>query len=869
MSSIKPPNLFLHFFRWFCDPSIAEDIEGDLLEMFYRDVSSKGLFKARLKFSFNTIRLFRPGIIRKINGPSYHNPSPMFKNYFITSVRSLMRNKSFSMINIVGLAIGLATFTLISLYVYYELSFDRYHQNADRIFRIVENLRTENELLLQSTSSPPMGPNLLKDFPEVESYVRLQRWTLLGQRNGMSYYEPDCYLADSTIFDIFSFNLIKGDKKSALREPNSIVLTESTAKKYFGDEDPIGQMLQMDYEHYKVTGVMVDVPENSHFTFSALISFSTWSQHNKQGEISGWYWNSFHTFLLLRDKGDINKVRAKMKDFIVRNIEKGGMYYEDLPLQPLTSIYMAPERSWENGKRGSMTNIYILSFTAIFILLIACFNYVNLATARASRRLKEVGLRKSLGALRRMLITQFLGESIIIVLSSSLIAGLIAWTSLPAFNVLVESQLSFSSLPNPEMAIGISLIIVLFIGILAGAYPAFVISRFQPTNIFRPSMNGLNNQHNFRKLLVTIQFSIAIMLVAGTLLVRDQMELIRSQDLGFQKDNMILVPTNGDTLITKNLEAIKNELKVVKGVDAVTSSNTVPGQSTSNQYTRIEMADGQLSPTNINYTFVDHDFLETYDIDLIAGRNFLREVKTDDTTAYLINETAVRNFGWSPEQALGKAVQRGRKGKIIGVVKDFHYRSLHTNVEPLLLALTTNVGRISIRLNKETDARETISALQAKWSQLLPHLPFDYTFLDVDFDRQYKADQQLGKVANIFTVLSIFIGCLGLLGLTSFVVERRTKEIGIRKVLGASAPGVVILIAREFMPLIMISLILATPVTWYLIVQWEQNFALQAAINPGRFLMAGLYVFIFALITISYLSFRAATANPVKALRTE
>ncbi|MEO7992582.1 MAG: FtsX-like permease family protein [Chryseolinea sp.] len=866
LPDIQPPEFFLRFFRWFCDPAIAEDIEGDLREMFQREASRGNIAQARLRFSVHILGLFRPGIIKKINSSPLIHPSPMFKNYFITSMRSLMRSKGFSLINIIGLAVGLATCSLISFYVYHELSFDRYHKNEKRIFRIVENLRTENELLFQSVSSPPMGPRLMKDFPEVESYVRFQNWNLLAERKGISFYEPNSYIVDSTVFDIFSFKLLKGDKKSALREPYSIILTETMAKKYFGDEDPVGQSIKMDYDNYKVTGVMEDVPENSHFTFSNLISFSTWSRNNKDNEDRAWFWNGFHTYLLLRDESSAEKLRSKMKDFITRNIEKGGMYYEDLPLQPLSSIYMSEQRSWENGTRGSMNNVYVLSIIAVFILLIACFNYINLATARASRRLKEVGLRKSLGALRRMLVAQFLGESIIVTFLAAVFACFLAWTALPAFRTLVESQLSVSILPNVWAIAGGAFVLVLCIGVLAGAYPAFMISGFQPLQIFRPSTKGIYSHHNFRKFLVAFQFVISITLVAGTLLVDDQLDLVRNQDLGFNKNAMLIVPTNGDTAIVKHLDAIKNELKKVRGVRSATGSRSVPGQSTNNLYTEIEMTDGKMSPTNINYNFVDHDFLSAYDMKLLAGRDFLREVKADDTTAYLINETAVKDFGWTNEEAIGKRVNK--YGKIIGVVKDFNYKSLHTKVEPILLALTTGVGRISIRI-EENDLPATVANVQKKWSELIPYLPFNYSFLDVDFDRQYKADQQLGKVAGVFTGLAIFIGCLGLLGLTSFVVDRRTKEIGIRKVLGASVSSVVILIAREFIWLIVIALIAATPLTWYLIQQWEQNFTLQADINPLQFLVAGLSVLTFAWLTISFLSLRAATVNPTKALRNE
>ncbi len=866
LSNIKPPQCFLRLFRWFCDPAIAEDIEGDLTEMFEREINAGSIAKAKLQFSVRILGLFRPAIIRKLGRLSFNHSSPMFKNYFITSVRSLVRSAGFSTINIVGLAVGLAAFSLISFYVYSELSFDRYHENADRIFRIVENLRTENEELFQSTSAPPMGPRFLKDFPEVENYVRLQQWSLLAQRHDKSSYERESYIADSTVFDIFSFKLLKGDKKTALREPFSIVLTESMAKKYFGNEDPVGQTLKMDYDNYKVTGVMEDVPENSHFQFSNLISFSTWSRNNKQAEDREWFWNGFHTYVLLRQGTSVDNVRAKMKNFLQRNVEKGGMYYDDLPLQPLTSIYMAPPRSWENGTRGSMNNMYILSIIAVFILLIACFNYINLATARAARRLKEVGLRKTLGALRRMLIAQFLGESLIITIVASLIAAIIAWMVLPSFRTFVESPLNFSILPNAWIVTFALIGLVFFIGLLAGAYPAYIISKFQPVQIFRPSSKGLFGNNALRKVLVSTQFIISIMLVAGTLLVYDQLEVVRNKDLGFNREGILVVPTNGDTTIVNYLDAIKSEFKRVPGVSNVAGSTSTPGQSASNDYTGIEMTDGKMSPTNINFIYADHDFLSTYQIKLLAGRDFQRDVKSDDTTAYLINETAMKDFGWTAEQAIGKKVQGRYLGKIIGITKDFHYRSLHTKVEPLMIAMTKYVGRMSIRVEGK-DLTATINRVQKKWNELIPHLPFEYSFLEVEFDRQYKADQQLGKVAGVFTGLAMFIGCLGLLGLMAFVVERRTKEIGIRKVLGASVPSVVMLITNEFIWLILIALLVATPLTWYLIGQWQRNFTLQAVINPLRFAMAGMAVFLVACLAISFLSLHAANANPTKALK--
>jgi len=792
----------------------------------------------------------------------------MLKNYFITAIRSLLRNKGFSVINILGLSIGLASFILIALYVFHEWSYDRYHTNADRIFRIVENLRTENELLFQSTSAPPMGPALLKDFPEVENYVRFQQWNLLVAKDQNAFYEPDCFIADSTVFDVFTFPLVKGNPKTALTQPFSVVLTESMAKKYFGNADPMGQLLKMDNDQFNVTGVAKDVPENSHFRFDFLLSFSTWSVHNKRDETSSWFWNGFHTYLLLRDRPAAGNVRHAMAGFIKRHIEKGGMYYEELPLQPLTSIYLATPRSWENGKRGSVDNIYILSIIAVFILVIASFNYVNLATARASRRLKEVGLRKVLGAQRRALMAQFLGESIIVGLAASLLGVSLTWLALPVFNRLLETSLHFSIFPSPWYFVGAVAALAFLLGIVSGAYPALVISGFHPLQIFRPAARGLFSHQRFRKVLVTAQFAISITLVAGTLLVFNQLTMVRHRDLGFTKDATLIVPTNGDKAITDHLDAVKHELMKVDGVVSVAGSQTVPGQPTNNSYSEIEISEGKMSPTNINTNSVDHDFIPGYEIPLLAGRNFARDNKADDTTAFILNETAVKDFGWTRENAIGRKVNQWNNGRVIGVTKDFHYASLHHAVAPLLLRLTHRVGRLAIRL-KTNNLPATVERVGVVWKSAAPHLPYTFTFLDASYDKQYQADAQLGRVASVFTGLAIVVGCLGLLGLTSFSVERRVKEIGIRKVLGASVPHVMVLIAREFVVLIGIAFLIAVPVTWYLIDRWLANFTEHIAVGAGPFLVAGFSVLAIACLTISGLSFHAASSNPTRALRNE
>lgn len=793
----------------------------------------------------------------------------MFKNYFITAIRSLRKNKGFSIINILGLSIGLASFMLISLYVYHELTMDGYHEKGERIFRIVENLRTENELLFQSTSSPPMGPLMAKDFPEVQAFVRFTWNSGLVRKDNMVQYEAYNFLADSSVFEVFSWPLIKGNPKTALKEPNSVVFTKSAAKKYFGDQDPIGQLIEVSGDQCKVTGVTADVPENSHFKFDMLTSFTTWSSHQNGNEMRGWFWNGFHTYLLLKDKSQIANVRAKMKDFITRNVEKGGMYYEDLPLQPLKSIYLETPRSWENGKRGSSNNIYILSVIALFILLIASFNYVNLATARASRRLKEVGLRKVMGAQRRSLIFQFLGESVIVSSIATLIGFGFAWMVLPPFNEMVETSLSFNAFPKFYLWGGV-VAIAIVLGLFSGAYPALMISGFEPLQIFRPSLRSMFSHQNFRKVLVAVQFVISITLVAGTLLVFDQLTLVRNRDLGFQKNATLLIQYDGEKDVREHLESVKTELAKVGGIASVTAANTVPGQQVTNWYSEIEMKDGKMSPTNINTNMVDHDFIPAYGIEMLTGRNFSKESKADDTTAFIVNETAMKDFGWKPEEALGKKVnQGGKKGFIIGVMKDFHYQSLHFKVEPLMINLRPNGFRVlSLKINS-SDIPGVVAQVEKKWKELAPALPFRYSFLEQDYDKLYKADNQLGKVASVFSGLAIFVGCLGLLGLTSFSVERRTKEIGIRKVLGASAGHVVFLISKEFMVLILISFVVAVPVTYYLISKWLTNFTDRITIDALSFVLAGFSVLALAWLAISFLSFKAAATNPSETLRVD
>ncbi|HEX5171895.1 MAG TPA: ABC transporter permease [Cyclobacteriaceae bacterium] len=800
----------------------------------------------------------------------------MLRTYYIAAIRSLSKNKVFSIVNVLGLSVGLATFVIIYLYVYREWNFDRYHKNANRIFRVVENLQTEREILYQSVSSPPIGPAMQRQFAEVENFVRFLKRDFKIRLGDKVLVEDDCYFTDSSIFKVFTFPLIRGNSETALMEPYSIVLSESTAEKIFGQSDPLDQSLEVNGEMFKVTGVVANVPETSHFRFKILASFSTWTSYNKMGipnkllEEVGWFINIVHTYVLLKDESLAAGLRAKMKSFIKHNIPKGGLYYEDLPLQPLTHIYLRePARTFENGSRGSLSNVYILSIIALFVLVTACFNYVNLATARASHRMKEVGMRKVLGAQKSSIIAQFLIESTVICVLAIAFSAVICSITLPLFNTMLGTSLSFGLLP-PIYLIGGLGSLVFFLSIFSGLYPAFVISSFQPLDIFRPSLRGLFSNQTVRKVLVSTQFVISITLVAGTLLVFNQLALVQKRDLGWKKEATLLVQIMDNEKVRDGIETVKAQLLKVPQITSAAAANRMPGEQTTNLYTTIEDEDGNMVPSSLNTNFVDYDFLPAFEIPLIAGRNFSREFVADDSTAFIINESAMKHFGWTPESAIGKKVsQSGRTGKIIGVCRNFYYRSLHHNIEPLILLINSKTyNTIALKIKSE-DMPAVVAEIQQIWKNVAPEYPFGFTFLDQDYQRLYKTDFRLGKIAGIFSTLAIFIGSLGLLGLTSFSISRRVKEIGVRKILGASVMQIILLMSKEFTGLIGIAFLISIPVTYYLISEWLSYFTEQIHIGGIPFIVAGISVLAAACFSVSFLSFRAATTNPTHSLRQE
>ena len=793
----------------------------------------------------------------------------MIRNYVKIAFRNLWRHKGFSLINIIGLAVGMAAFLLILMYVTFELSYDKFHAKADQVYRLNVDIKSASDLLKFSVSSAPMGPTLKADFPEVLEATRIFPGSAVIKVNNQLFQEGRVFITDPSIFNVFTFPLIKGDPKTSLRDPYTVVITESTAKKYFGSADPIGKTLLMDGKiPVAVTGIAKDVPNNSQFKFDILYSVSS-LEKQYPGRLENWGNFGNFTYLLLAKGVNPDQLQSKFPAFLKKHISednrKQGQDY-NLFLKPLKDVYMDPRGGFE---QGSMSNVYIFSIVALFILLIAAINFINLTTARATERAKEVGVRKVIGAARNQLTIQFLGESVILCLISFVIASMLVSSLLPLFNQLSGKIISQSIFEHGF--IFILLFISLLIGVMAGAYPALALSGFKPVVILKGKFSTSTKGTLLRKGLVVFQFTISIVLIVGTLIVYKQLNYMRNEPLGFEKNQMLTMDFGNDDNVIKSYESIKNEFGRIPNVLAVTMSHGLPGVGSANAHSELENRQGAMQPLNINMYDVDYDFIPVYGMKVIAGRTFSTDYGTDTTKAIVINEATVKALGYrSPNEAIGKRFsQWGREGKIIGVVKDFHYRSLQQNVEPLNMRVNPSNARIITLKIASKDIPATIAAVQSKWNELIPQRPFNYTFVDENFNKQYATEERFGTLFLYFAVLAIFISCLGLLGLASYSTLQRTREIGIRKVLGASIPGIVNMLSKEFLQLVFIAAIIAFPLAWLGMHKWLQDFAYKVSIGWWVFVAAGSLAFIIAIMTVSFQAIRAALANPVKSLRSE
>ena len=796
----------------------------------------------------------------------------MLKNYFLIFWRNMTRNKVYAAINIIGLAIGIASCILIYLYVQHELSYDKSFSKHERIFRVVNDLIVEDEVEKAAVTHAALAPALAADFPEVEASTRmLNRNKQVLRLDEKAITIEYTFWADSNYFQLFDYKLLEGDPKTALIEPNSMVLSREVAAKFFNDPmDAMFKTLRIGSQSYKVTGIFEPV-DAAHMKPNVLTSFSTIPAEIRQNMARNWGSTNSYTYVLLRNATDAPSLQAKLPDFVTRRVAPArGNTIErvELQLQALADIHLNTDYLWEVFPVGKKSYIYIFSFVGVFILLIASINYMNLATARSAKRAKEVGLRKVVGANRWQLVVQFLSESVMLTFLAVLLALVLVELMLPTFNNLADKQIPSTYFIDTNFAL-VLLAITLFIGLLAGSYPALVLSHFKPVAILKSGMAATGGGAVLRKTLVVVQFTISLVLIIGTVVVYSQMHYLKNQDLGFTKEQVLVLDIpSGDSTIVNKMPAIKAELQRHPSILSATTTAMIPGESTGVIIFNVER-DKQMTEKTINSIWVDYDFLDLMDFDLKAGRNFAKDMSTDLQNGFIINETAAKVMGWN--DPIGKRIgfSDTTQGKVIGVVQDFNYKSLHSSIEPLVIMLAPqNSGYLMARIAPGS-FEETMGHVQSTWHKFAPSHPMDYFFLDDSFNKQYRAEEKMLTIFGYFTLLTIIIACMGLFGLASFMAEQRTKEIGIRKVLGGSISDIVVLLSKDFAVLVIVAIILASPIAWYAMQTWLQDFAYRTPISIWIFILSGLAALVIAILTVSYKATRAAMTDPVQALRTE
>lgn len=788
----------------------------------------------------------------------------MFKNNLKLALRVFWKNKTYSLLNIFGLALGFACCLLIGLYVQQELSFDRYHQKHQRIYRLANQVTGASYENGIAKVTAPWGEEAQRTIPEVESVCRFVFFGRSVFRKGdQNSYESYGFFADSTALTMFTWPLTQGDPQTALREPNAIVLTQTLAERYFGEQNPMGEAITIDDQEYQVSGVMEDIPANSHFPVNFLVSMSTYSHP----DMNDWVrWNQFYTYVLLRPEADLPTVNTKLQVMIEQNLDAERAEVTHPLLQPIASIHLHSKLHREIATNSDVAYVYLFSLIALFILIIACFNFINLSTARAVHRAKEVVMRKVTGATRSSLIGQYLGESYLLVGLSVVVALLLATTFLPYLNAFLNRSLTLDLLNNWPLTTGL-LTLTLLVGLLSGAYPAFVLSGFRPGKILKGSMTFAGNAW-LRKGLVVAQFAIAVFLIIGALVISSQLSYIQNKNLGFNKEQVVVIQLR-DQESVRRAGTIKEELEQLNGVESVTVSANRPGGSDYGvPYVAVGLPEDQ--QPSMRCLVIDPDFLDTYQMEIAAGRGFRADMPTD-TAAYLINETAARQLGWENplEHQLSMPAVEREPGPIIGVVRDFHFRSLQEPIAPLYFFMEAGwFSEISLRL-KSDDMQKTLALIEQKWADFEPGQPFAYRFFDESFDSLHQSESRTATIIKWFTVIAIFITALGLFGLATYTAERRTREIGIRKVLGASVASLVGLLSKDFLRLVIIGFLLAIPLAWIVTRQWLANYAYRIDISWQYFALAGAIAVLIAFFTVSYQSLRAALVNPVDSLKNE
>ncbi len=792
------------------------------------------------------------------------------------AVRNLWRNKGFSAINIIGLALGLATCLLLLLYVFDDLSYDRFNTKASRIYRVDANIKIGSNEFAMAVQAPVMGPVLKKDYPQVEQVVRLKKHPgFLVKKGDENIQEDKVAYADSSLLEVFTLPMITGNAATILREPLSLVISERAAKKYFNRMDIVGQSLIInDTSTYTIAGVIKDLPQQSHFSFDFFVPMATL----KESRTDNWFNQSCNTYILLKKESDANWLESQldtwMNKYIVSSHSSDTKTKDILihnSLMPLTKIHLYSNKSGELEINQNIVYVYIFSGIAVFILLMACVNFMNLSTARSTNRAREVGIRKVLGSLRKNLISQFLSEAMLISFIALVLAVVITWLMLPYFNNLSEKKLQLELFFQPGMSL-LLLILMLSTGVVAGSYPAFYLSSFQPIKVLKNKLTKGLQRSWLRSGLVVFQFWISIVLIVATIVIYRQLDFIRNQTLGFNRNQVVVIQKTG--ALGNNVNAFKEALLKLQAVKGVTMTGYLP-VSGKRAYAAIYTSPlpDLKKAISMGAWKVDEEYIPTLQISLRNGRNFSPDFPSDSNSV-IINEAAAKFLETS--DPVNKNIYRIKENttntmeafRIIGVVKNFNFNSLHEEITPLVLVLGKDNNSIALRINT-ANITSLISNIKSKWSNFASGQPFTYTFLDEEFSNLYKSEQRIGKISGTFSLLAIFIACLGLFGVTAFMSEQRKKEISIRKVLGSSVGEIVTLLSKDFLKLIFISFLIATPTAWYVMYNWLQDFAYRTDVRWWIFATTGIMTLLIALISMSFQAIKAAIANPVKNLRTE
>ncbi len=790
----------------------------------------------------------------------------MLRNYVNVALRNLTRNKSASLIKIISLSVGMICFAIISLFIFHELSYDRFHENPEQVFRIVKDFVNDDGSKIPDATTPPaFGPAIQRDLPEVAYTTRLfPNWgrKYLVQHDDIRSYEEGVIRIDSSFFDVFSFPFVKGEKKTATANPNFIILTESTAKRIFGNDEPMGKALKMDIAQvgtdFLVTGILKDVPENSHFTFDFLISLRTFDDPLDDVPLNtNWGFYNFYTYVRLNPGADLQAFQSNLQTVFKKyNPDNKTECYA----QPLTDIHLKSNLKWELSTNGDYSYIRILAIIALFTIILAAINYVNLVTAQSARRAKEVGIRKASGAVRSSLVKQFLFESLIMVIVATVVSIAVVESILPQLKNLFNSTLSFfdaGSIYVLGMVIGAGIVT----GLLAGLYPAFYLSSFHPVKVLRGTVTGFGGDTFLRKGLVTFQFIISTVLIIGTFVISSQINFVQNKKLGFSQENIMIVYNAGGL---QNRQSLLTEVKKSNGVKNAGAANGVLGGL---NWTTTAQAKGRENSLLLNLLITDYDFLDVMGVNFREGRNFSRDTQAD-SSALILNETAVKQLGI--KDVIGSQVTAGGDPyTVIGVIDDFHFSSFHEPIKPFGFFLSErSVNKLFVKIQGDNMVK-SIDEIQKIWTALVPERPFEFTFQDEQVSKLYASEVKFQKLFSNFTFIAILIACLGLFGLSAYTAQQRTKEIGIRKVLGASIVGVTQLLSKEFLKLVFLAIAIAVPIAWYAMNEWLQNFAYHIELRPWMFVISGVVAVLIAMFTISFQFIKAANSNPVNSLRNE